>query len=78
MPVSVQVRMSHLFDSLPFEILCSHEFFGKVDVMDYSVRFGPLPERTDVFFSHSPSLSRLSPFLRYQPPVKVPVIAPFW
>ena len=66
MPVSVQVRMSHLFDSLPFEILCSHEFFGKVDVMDYSVRFGPLPERTDVFFSHSPSLSLLSPSRKYQ------------
>ena len=38
MPVTVQVRMSHLFDSLPFEILCSHEFVGELDVIYYSVR----------------------------------------
>ena len=35
-------------------------------------------ERTVVFFNHSPSLSRISPFLRYQSTVKVPVIAPLW
>jgi hypothetical protein len=35
-------------------------------------------DRTVVFFSHSPILSRLSPFRRYQSLVKVDEIAPCW
>ena len=51
---------SHLFDFLSFDILCSHEFVGKLNVIDCNTRLW-FVERTDVCFSHSPSLSFLPP-----------------
>jgi hypothetical protein len=69
------LHRSQLFDSFPFEIICSHAFVGKLNVIDCRTLIWSV-ERTDVLVSHSPSLSLLAPSRKYQFPVKVAVAAP--
>ena len=71
------LRRLHFFDSFSFVILCLPELDAKLCVIAWSTHRCSV-DRTVVFFNHSPSLSRLSPFLRYQSPVKVADVTPFW
>ena len=68
-------QRSHLFDSLLLVILLNQKFDGKQCIIDLNILLWSW-FRTCVFFRHSPSLSRLSPSVRSQSPVKVDVIAP--
>ena len=69
------LHRSHLSDSLPLVILCRQKFDGKQCMIDLSILLWSW-YRTCNFLSHSPSLSRLSPSVKSQSPVKVDVMAP--
>ena len=69
------LQRSHLSDSLLLVILFRLKFDGKQCIIDSSILLWSWC-RTCVFFSHSPSLFRLSPSVKSQSPVKVDVIAP--
>ena len=69
------LQRSHLSDSLLLVILFRQEFDGKQCIIDSSILLCSRC-RTCVFYSHSPSLSRISPSVRSQSLVKVDVIAP--
>jgi hypothetical protein len=69
------LQRSHLSDSLLLVILFRQKFDGKQCMIDSSILLWSWC-RTCVFFSHSPSLSRLSLSVKSQSPVKVDVIAP--
>ncbi len=71
------LRRSPFFDYFSFVILCLQELDGQLCVITWII-LGWSVDRTVIFFNHSPSLTRLSPFLRYQSPVKVADITPFW
>jgi hypothetical protein len=69
------LQRSHLSDFLLLVILFRQKFDGKQCIIDSSILFWSWC-RTCAFFSHSPSLSRISPSVRNQSPVKVDVIVP--
>ncbi len=70
------LHKSHLSDSLSLVILLHQKFDGKQCMIDLIVLLWSW-YRTFVFFSHSPSLSRLSHSVKSQSPVKVEVMTPF-